>query len=184
MESLNQQATGLFSSYASAEFCTGVSYPLDASNSSPLLSLGKIAILAFSDANLVDLAAKLVFNIAVNLHIPLSQEASSFFALEDGEIWAMELFSTVINILIESENPDLGKIQTLADLMFLVITLTEVVVLADLRLALTPSNSIITALTESVELKTSLSDKLGPLDFSVKSVEFLKLSISYFEHQL
>lgn len=164
-KSLVNFALSLFSSANSSEFCTSVSYPLEASNSSPLLQLGEIVVLALAEEGLSELAAKLAFNVTLNL-LELNSNIN-FFGLEDGEIWAMEFYSAVINALVETKQPELVSL------------LTETVMLANMRLSLTPSNSIIVALTESVELHETLENKLKALEFSPKSTEFLKNSISY-----
>ncbi|KAJ9082623.1 hypothetical protein DSO57_1002569 [Entomophthora muscae] len=164
-KSLLNFALSLFSSADSSEFCTSVSYPLEASHSSPLLQLGEIVVLAFAEEGLSELAAKLAFNVTLNI-VELNSNVN-FFALEDGEIWAMEFYSAVINALVETKQPELVSL------------LTETVMLANMRLSLTPSNSIIVALTESVELHETLENKLKALEFSPKSAEFLKSSISY-----
>ncbi|KAI0244462.1 hypothetical protein L0F63_001760 [Massospora cicadina] len=147
--------------------------------------LGKLAMLAMTDPDLVTLGAKLAFNLSLNFPVSFSSyDAPDFFGLEDGEVWAMEMFSSVIHAAIGSNDPELGNdgLWCFSDIK--VALLVETLVTAKMHLALTPSHAVITDLVQAFEFHLALETKLGSLNFSSPSLEFLKLSTSYLTYRL
>lgn len=164
-------ALNLFSSYSSTKFCTCLRFPLNASNPSPLVSFGKLAILALTQPDLVTLGAKLAFNLALNLPITFSTAVMDFYGLEEGEVWVLEWLSSILGAIAESTDADL------------VVLLVETLVTAKLRLTLTPLNQLISSLLATCDLQATLPSKLGSWDLTPNSRDFIALAMAYLTHQ-
>jgi len=179
-EAVLEFSLSLFSCYTSSQLSSSITYPLSESTPSPLNQLSQIILVSLCNVSLKSNAIKLAFNLMLHLNQSglLSKKLKSlilnhfypnysekmivdFFELEDGELWAMEFFSTLTQSLSDSVDP------------IFITDLVETLVVAQSRLYLTSSRTTIPALAQSLNFDEVLNQKLQKLEFDDKTRVFL-----------
>lgn len=180
-ESVLSLLINLYSSYSSSQLSSSVLYPLSESTPSPLNQIIQVVMVSLTEDKLKLKAIALAFNIILHLSQSslLSEESTriiienlpkeitkkvihNFFELEDGEILAMEFFSTLVQSLSNSDDSEF------------ITQLMETLVLAQTRLILTSSRTIIPALAQSLDFEKILSQKFQTCGLSDKTIKFLE----------